>query len=622
MNRNVENHFDTAPQVQIERSKWHMPQRVKTSFNVGELIPFFWSSVLPGDTWRVNTNKLMRMQTLKTPIMDDLYLDTYYFFVPNRLVWDHWQNFMGESPKAWRPTIEYTVPQIVAPSGGWNPGTVADYFGIPPKVEDLSVNALPFRAYAKIIEDWFRDINLQDAQVIDTGDSTVTGVNDDSILTNAALGGKPFKAAKLHDFFTSMLPEPQRGESVEIPIITGEMPVYTIGETNAYYAPQTDETKSDWADRLALSTYPVHNFSPAVNLSYSTHVGNIPPSLEVYYLNGTGNDYYGLEGKIKGFEEGKDDNNNGLISNYSGSVTKVTDEQPEGPFIGKTIGQVDSYFSQTLGSSAVTTFAPVNLVAGTEYTNFLNINALRTAFQIQRFYERSARSGNRYISILKGMFGVTSPDARLQRAEYLGGNRITMNIRQVIQTSETTATRPLGDLAAISVTGDTNYDFEKSFTEHGYLIGCMVARYKHSYQQGIEQEFLRKSLFDFYWPTFAHLGEFGYTNATIYATGTSADDEIFGYQEAWADYRYKPDRISGLMRTVSASALDTWHLADYYTEQPYLSSDWIQEDKSNVDRVLSVSSAVSDQIFGDIEIDSYVTRPMPLYSIPGLIDHF
>lgn len=615
------NHFEAAPQVEIPRSKWPMPQRIKTSWNVGYCCPFYWSNVLPGDSWNVKTHKLIRMQTLKTPILDDLFLDTYYFFVPNRLIWEHWVNFMGESPQAWRPQVEYTVPTITAPEGGWSVGTVADYMGIPIGV-DTEVNALPFRAYAKCIEDWFRDVNLQDAQVIEFGDSTVEGLNSGTNITTPSRGGTPFIAAKLHDYFTSCLPEPQRGPSVQVPIFDSEMPVYTIGHTNEYYARGADEDYTDWYPRLIANTYPVHYYGGQQNDPMAAGY-NVAPSLQIYYHNQTDNEYYGLGSKIKGQPAAKDVDGNVLISGNQGTVAHIDVDLPEGPFVGLTNKEINDYFTNELESSPVSTFTPVNLVASSKFAGTMNINQLRTAFQIQRFYERSARGGDRYISILRSMFSVQSPDARQQRAEYLGGNRITVNIRQVIQTSETTQQRPLGDLAAISVTGDSNFDFEKSFTEHGYIIGIMVARYKHTYQQGIEPEWQRRTIWDFYWPTLAHIGEVGVTNQTLYATGNSlTDNEIFGYQEAWADYRYKPDRVSGMMRTESASGLDTWHLADYYTEQPYLSDDWIQEDAANVDRVLSVSSDVSDQLFGDIEVEAYVTRAMPLYSIPGLIDHF
>lgn len=249
------------------------------------------------------------------------------------------------------------------------------------------------------------------------------------------------------------------------------------------------------------------------------------------------------------------------------------------------------------------------------------INQLRLAFQIQKMYERDARGGTRYIEILKSHFGVTSPDARLQRPEYLGGNRVPININQVIQQSSTTSTSPQGNVAGQSLTTDSHYDFTKSFTEHGFVIGLMVARYDHTYQQGIERMWSRKDRFDYYWPVFANIGEQAIKNKEIYAQGTAKDDEVFGYQEAWADYRYKPNRVTGEMRSAYAQSLDVWHLGDDYDVLPSLSDSWIREDKSNVDRVLAVTSSVSNQLFADIYVANRTTRPMPMYSIPGLIDH-
>ena len=265
---------------------------------------------------------------------------------------------------------------------------------------------------------------------------------------------------------------------------------------------------------------------------------------------------------------------------------------------------------------------PLNLIADLSQATAATINQLRLAFQIQKLYEKDARGGTRYIEILKSHFGVTSPDARLQRPEYLGGNRIPININQVLQTSQTSDQSPQGNPVGQSLTTDTHRDFVKSFVEHGFVIGVMVARYDHTYQQGLERFWSRKDRFDYYWPVFAHIGEQAVKNREIYAQGTSADDEVFGYQEAWADYRYKPNRVSGEMRSSAPQSLDVWHLADDYDSQPYLSDAWIREDKATVDRVLAVSSNLSAQLFCDIYVSNRTTRPMPVYSIPGLIDHF
>lgn len=607
MNRNTNSRFSIAPQVDIQRSTFDRSSTVKTSFNVGECVPFYLEEVLPGDTFKVKTSKIARMQTLKTPMMDDVFCDTYYFFVPNRLVWNHWRNFMGENTEsAWIPETEYAIPQITAPSGGWAVGSIADYLGVPPLVEDLSVNALPFRAYALVMNEWMRDENLSDPLVIELGDSTVSGSNGTSYVTDVAKGGSPFIAAKTHDYFTSALPAPQKGPNVQInsSSLPAMFPVYTINEPNKHFIAgnKTDEGAFDAYKAAVNKSFPLmFETRDALKVNGSPDFAN-PKIMQVYNsLDGQ----YGLMA-ING-------KSSSPYNTYLQANTGVNNH-----------GYMDVDLSANAniwGSNSGMT--PVNLIAESSGAlTFTSINELRQAFQIQRFYEKCARGGTRYIEIIKSHFGVTSPDARMQRPEYLGGNRLNLNVRQITQTSSTTQDSPMGDVAGMSVTTDSHFDFDKSFTEHGYIIGIMVARYHHTYQQGLERTFNRKTMFDYYWPVFAHLGEQAILNKEIFATGTSTDDEVFGYQEAYADYRYKPNRVSGMMRSVSNTALDTWHLADDYESLPYLSDSWIREDKSNLDRVLSVTSAVSDQIFADILVSAKATRPMPLYSIPGLIDHF
>lgn len=551
MNRNVESHFALNPtRIDSPRSTFDRSSSVKTSFNVGEVIPFFVDEVLPGDTFKVKTSKVLRLQTMLTPMMDNVYLDTYFFFVPNRLTWNHWKQFNGENTEsAWIPATEYEIPQLESPAdSGFAVGTIADYFGIPTGVPNLSVNALPFRAYALIINEWFRDQNLQDPLLIPLDDSTVEGVNTGTFVTDVAKGGKPFIAAKYHDYFTSALPSPQKGPDVTIPVATG-------------------------------ANLPVVPMAEAVDLSKATG--------KFMLTGGTGQTL------------------NPVKLNYNS-------DQPSQYFVGQT------------SSSTINTYDPMNLWA-IQDGNMASatINQLRLAFQIQKLYERDARGGTRYIEILKSHFGVTSPDARLQRPEYLGGNRVPINVNQVIQQSATgTGDTPQGTPVGLSLTTDSNDDFIKSFTEHGFVIGLMVARYDHTYQQGLERMWSRKDRFDYYWPVFANIGEQAIKNKEIYAQGTAEDDEVFGYQEAWADYRYKPNRVSGEMRSQYEQSLDVWHLADDYSQLPALSDAWIREDKSNVDRVLAVTSANSNQLFCDVYIKNETTRPMPMYSIPGLIDHF
>lgn len=554
MTRNTNSRFALNPtRLDMSRSRFDRSSSYKTTFNVGQLIPFYVDEVLPGDTFTIDTAKVVRMQTLLTPVMDNIYLDTYFFFVPNRIVWEHWRELMGENTQsAWLPQVEYSVPQLTSPAtDGWKVGTIADYMGIPTGVPGLSVNALPFRAYALICNEWFRDENLSDPLNIPVGDSTVAGVNTGNYITDVAKGGLPFMAAKYHDYFTSCLPAPQKGPDVTISAVgNGYAPVYARGSI--------DVPSDGWASLKGITS----------NGDNDTNWPSLGSELPVRLVN-TNPNALGLTGS---------GTNRFTPSNLWADLSSVTD-------------------------------LPV-----------ATVNQLRTAFQIQKLYERDARGGTRYIEILKSHFGVTSPDARLQRPEYLGGSRIPININQVIQNSETSTT-PQGNTAAYSLTVDSHSEFTKSFVEHGFIIGLMVARYDHSYQQGLERFWSRKDRFDYYWPVFANLGEMAVKNKEIFAQGTDKDDEVFGYQEAWADYRYKPSRVTGEMRSQYAQSLDVWHLADDYSQLPSLSDSWIREDPATINRILAVSDQVSAQLFCDVHIRCLATRPMPLYSIPGLIDH-
>uniref|UniRef100_A0AAU8B253 Major capsid protein n=1 Tax=Dulem virus 167 TaxID=3145644 RepID=A0AAU8B253_9VIRU len=562
MNRNTESHFSTLPKVDISRSTFDRSSSLKTSFNVGQIVPFFIDEVLPGDTFDVATSKVVRMPSLITPIMDNIYLDTYYFFVPNRLVWSHWREFNGENTQsAWIPTTEYEVPQLTAPSGGWNVGTIADYFGVPTGVSSLSVNALPFRAYALIMNEWFRDENLSDPLSIPVNDATVAGVNTGTFVTDVAKGGLPYTAAKYHDYFTSCLPSPQKGPDVTISVAQpANLPLkylstkYDVSSIGPHYKYLNRSGADSWSGSI-----------------YTTSLAN--PIGEVFKSNGLTNSQY--------------------PGGSSGSVPETV------------VPVVDNLWAIQDGNVNVTT-----------------INQLRMAFQVQKLYERDARGGTRYIEILKSHFGVTSPDARLQRPEYLGGNRLPITINQVLQQSATTqGSTPQGNPVGQSLTTDTHSDFKKSFVEHGFLIGVMVARYDHTYQQGLNRMWSRKDRFDYYWPVFANIGEQAVLNQEIYAQGNSTDKEVFGYQEAWADYRYKPNCVTGEMRSQYAQSLDVWHLADDYNSLPHLSDSWIREDPANVNRVLAVSDQNANQLFADVYVQNRCTRPMPMYSIPGLIDH-
>lgn len=557
MTRNTFNFNENPISLDISRSRFNRDSSVKMSFNVGELIPFYVDEVLPGDTMEVSTSKVVRMQTLLTPVMDNMYLDTYYFFVPNRLVWEHWKEFQGENTEsAWIPQTEYTVPQITAPTGGWSVGTIADYMGIPTGVENLSVNALPFRAYALICDYWFRSQNLQDPFAIPKNESTVVGSNGNDYKVDVAKGGKPWIARRYNDYFSQALPAPQKGPAVVLPGFAG-------------------------------GTYPVVGNGYTLNLSDGTN-------------------HYGMwmRGPVGGGDV--------YINTRAADKPIGTNDQsptdggypPSGTMLGVATDN-SGLVAKVFGGSSIT------------------INELRTAFQLQKYYEQLARSGSRYSEILRSQFRVTSPDARLQNPEYLGGSHLPITVNQVVQNSGTGtgSNTPQGTTAAYSLTADNHFDFSKSFVEHGFIIGVCVARYDHTYQQGIERFWSRKKVTDYYVPVFANLGEQGICNKEIYAQGTAMDDEIFGYVPRWNEYRYKPSRVCGEMRSSFAQSLDCWHLADDYEALPSLSGSWLMEDKTNVDRVLAVTSKVSNQLFGDFYIQNVSTRAMPLHSIPGMIDH-
>lgn len=573
MARNQNSRFALNPtSLDMRRSRFPRNHSVKTSFNVGQIIPVSCSEVLPGDTVKMETSKVLRLQTLITPIFDNMYVDFYHFFVPMRLCWEHAREFFGENTEsAWIPTTEYTIPQLTAPADtGFVEGTIADYFGIPTHVPGLSVNALPFRAYALIMNEWFRNTTVQDPLAIPLDDSNVVGVNTGNMITDPAKGGLPYVANKFSDYFSAALPSPQRGPDVTLPVSSGtRYPVYTMEDTHD-------------PDGVPLALY-----------------GRKPTS-------GTNS---GVTGE------------RALRWNYTGSALTIDSD-----------GFDPSTMDTETGQSGYGYQEPVNLWAVDADPVSATINELRFAFQLQKYYEKLARGGDRYREIIKEMFGVTSPDARMQIPEYLGGSRFPVNINQVIQQSGTGSgsETPQGTVTGMSVTTDRHYDFVKSFTEHGYLMTLAVVRYSHSYQQGLNKMWTRKGKFDFYWPVFANIGEQAVKNVELYAQGpsvlgedgqTPVDNEVFGYQEAWAEYRYTPNLITGQMRSNYAQSLDVWHLADDYSSLPHLSPEWIVEDKNTVDRVLAVSSGVANQIFGDIYFKEDWTRVMPLYSVPGLIDH-
>ncbi len=553
MNRNTELHFAENPtNLDIQRSKFVREMTHKTTFNTGDLIPIYVDDALPGDTIQMDMASCIRMSTPIYPVMDNAYIDTYFFSVPERLVWQHWKEFMGENTTSkWEQEVEYQMPQIKAPAGGWAKGTIADYMGVPTKVENLSIRADYFRAYALIWNEWFRDQNLKDPAHINLDDATVTGSNGSTYQTDAQLGGMPLKAAKYADYFTTALPQPQKGPDVLLPL-GGNAPV----------------------------------------------IGN---GISIGLIDSKGN-LGGMGGGLKDVQK-----LNAYTERYGVEVTN---------------GIYDAQSTGLNGNVGLTTDGTKSgMVADLSMAGAATVNQLRQAFAVQRWYEKAARGGTRYTETILAHFGVTSPDSRMQRPEYLGGKRWRVNMDQVLQTSSTSTVSPQGNTAAYSLTCDNSSLFTHSCTEHCIIMGLMVVRTDHTYQQGLARKFSRKSIFDFYWPTFANLGEQAILNKEIYAQGTAADDEVFGYQEAWAEYRYSPSRVSGAFRSNYAQPLDAWHYADYYTKQPILSSDWIDETRANINRTIAVQDELEDQFIGDILFKAEWTRPMPIYSIPGLIDH-
>lgn len=554
MNRNSESHFSLNPTtIDIQRSKFFRPSQHKTTFNAGDLIPIYVDEVLPGDTFSMDMAAAIRMSTPIYPVMDNANVDFYFFFVPNRLVWEHWKQFNGENTESpWTQTVEYEVPQLTSPKGGWFRGSIADYMGIPTGVDNLSVSQLPFRAYVLVWNEWFRDQNLKQPAECPVDDTSVQGVSGGieggNYVTDSYKGSLPLKVAKYHDYFTSCLPEPQKGPDVTFGL-AGVAPVITSSEE----VPQQRyalKFKGTQGASIALGNFPLGVSSSDTSVAYA----------------------------------------------YQSSVDA-----------GTTASRASLY--------------PSNLFANLADASAVTVNQLRQAFAIQRLYEKDARGGTRYTEIIRSHFGVISPDARQQRPEYLGGTRLPISIDQVLQTSGTTDTSPQGNTAAYSLTNMSQSMFTKSFTEHGFIIGLACVRTEHTYQQGIERFWSRRSRFDYYWPALANIGEQAVLNKEIYATGTATDDQAFGYQEAWADYRYKPSRVSGAFRSNIPDGLDVWHYADFYESQPMLSGEWIDETKVNIDRTLAVQSELEDQFIADFYFACSVVRPMPLYSVPGLIDH-
>lgn len=551
--------FVELPKAQIPRSVFTRSHSYKTAMPVSKLVPFFVDEVLPGDTFNLKTTILARLSTPIVPFMDNLYMRTFFFFVPNRLIWEHWEAMNGDQRSGPTASTDYLVPQ--ATINNLAIGTLGDFLGLPTGVvQNVSVSELPLRAISLIWNEWFRDENLQNAYNIDknterefVGDQAISSTNVDNPLLYSS-DCPPI--AKFHDYFTSALPWPQKGPGVEISL-GGSVPV--TGTADLLFG----QSQIQVTGGVGSHSFNGTSWSPSPNSANQPYV--------------------------VGFGAWTPGNNES-----SGSMSQV-----------KVTG--------ALTNPALT----VDLSASTP----ISINDLRQAFQIQKLYERDARGGTRYTEILRSHFGVVSPDARLQRPEYLGGGKTRINVNPVQQTSATAdgSGTPQGNLSAYAVAVDTGHSFTKSFVEHGWIIGFVAVQSDLTYQQGLNRMWSRKARFDYYWPVFAHLGEQAVLNKEIFVQGTAADDEVFGYQERFAEYRYFPGIITGHMRSTSSTPLDVWHLAEKFETAPQLNGTFIQ-DATPIERVVAVTD--EPPIILDAWFDLKCVRPMPVYSTPGLVDHF
>lgn len=530
--RVAQHQFAQIPRAEIQRSHFNRSHTYKTTLNSGLLIPIYVDEMLPGDTFSSRMTLFGRLATPIFPLLDNIYLDTFTFFVPNRLVMDDWAKLNGEQKNPGDSTA-VLVPQVLCPTGGWPIQSLADYFGIPTEVSGVNVNALHFRAYNLIYNEWFRDENLIDSLEVKT----------DSTDDNASLYSLQ-RRGKRHDYFTSCLPFAQKGDGVELPI-GGSVRIKSTGE--------------------------------AFNLKAGAGT--------------TGSAYLGLSTGSEGWPTGVNPSSHAHSIPSTLSVT--------GPALGETI----------TGMSA-------DILA----TGGLTINSFREAFQLQRLLERDARGGTRYTEIVRSHFGVVSPDARLQRPEYLGGSSVPITLHPVAQTAPSDSVSPQGSLAAFGVVASSRGHWTYSATEHGVLITLAAIRAELTYQQGLNRMWSRRTRFDFYWPSLAHLGEQPVLNKEIYAQGDPVfDDDVFGYQERYAEYRYSPSLITGKFRSTYAQSLDAWHLSQEFGSLPVLGKTFI-EDNPPLERVVAVVD--EPHLLLDVAHSLQCARPMPVYGVPGLIDHF
>lgn len=555
-NRKRSNRFAQVPGSAIQRSKFDRSFGYKTTFNGGELIPIVFEEVLPGDTFDLNMTQFVRMNTLVSPFFDNVYLDSFWFFVPSRLVWSNWQAFCGEQGPG-QVSTDYLIPTLDLTDSGtsFENETIFDYAGLPTNVKLNKtynpINSLPFRAYNLIYNEWFRDENLIDPVEVPLGDGP------DALSTYKLL-----KRAKRHDYFTSALPWPQKGPQVDINLASNSVvPVEMWSRTDP-------------------NTVAVANWNNGVGIHFTGDINYAS------MYSDTGGDF------VQRYSEANPNVGTGLRAILSPNVKYLN-------------------HSNTYG----------NGYANDPFVSWpsIEVNDLRQAFQVQKFYEKWARGGSRYTETLRVMFNVISPDARLQRPEFLGSGSTRINVIQTAQTSSTDSTSPQSNLTAYGVSGATRHGFTHSFVEHGYVVGIICARADITYQQGLSRMWSRRGIFDFYWPTLAHLGEQTILNQEIYAQGTSADNDVFGYQERYAEYRYHPSQITGKLRSTDPTSLDVWHLAQKFDSLPTLSQDFIEENPP----FKRVSAVQNEPIFfGDFWFDFKCLRPMPVFGVPGLVDHF